>query len=74
MSGGLRAFWNVAGGDNATNYREAAAHGFEMADLLSTYSDYTGRQSENLRKRLDTNKTNPWKRLLATFSGCEQFS
>ena len=28
MSGGLRAFWNVAGGDNPTNYREAAAHGF----------------------------------------------
>lgn len=36
MSGGLRAFWNVAGGDNPTNYREAAAHGFEMVDLLNT--------------------------------------
>ena len=62
MSGGLRAFWNVAGGDNATNYREAAAHGFEMVDLLNTYSDYPGRQKENIRKTLDTNKTNPWQK------------
>ena len=62
MSGGLRAFWNVAGGDNPTNYREAAAHGFEMVDLLSTYSDYPGRQKENIRKTLDTNKTNPWQK------------
>ena len=60
MSGGLRAFWNVAGGDNATNYREAAAHGFDMVDLLNTYSDYPGRQKENIRKTLDTNKNNPW--------------
>jgi hypothetical protein len=69
MSGGLRAFWNVAGGDNATNYREAAMHGFEMVDLLSTYSDYPGKQKENIRKTLDVNRTNPWQRLLATFSG-----
>ncbi len=62
MSDGLRAFWNVAGGDNATNYREAAAHGFEMVDLLSTYSDYPGRQKENIRKTLDTNRNNPWQK------------
>ncbi len=62
MSGGLRAFWNVAGGDNAANYREAAAHGFEMVDLLNTYSDYPGRQKENIRNTLDTNKTNPWQK------------
>ena len=62
MSGGLRAFWNVAGGDNPTNYREAAAHGFEMVDLLNTYSDYHGRQKENIRTTLDTNKTNPWQK------------
>jgi hypothetical protein len=62
MSGGLRVFWNVAGGDNTTNYREAAAHGFEMVDLLNTYSDYPGRQKENIRKTLDTNKNNPWKK------------
>jgi hypothetical protein len=62
MSGGLRAFWNVAGGDNATNYREAAAHGFEVVDLLSTYSDYPGKQKENIRKTLDTNTTNPWQK------------
>jgi hypothetical protein len=60
MNGGLRAFWNVAGGDNATNYREAAAHGFEMVDLLSTYSDYPGKQKQNIRKTLNTNKKNPW--------------
>jgi hypothetical protein len=59
MSGGLRAFWNVAGGDNPTNYREAAAHGFEMVDLLNTYADYPGRQKENIRKTLDINKNNP---------------
>ena len=62
MRGGLRVFWNVAGGDNAANYREAAAHGFEMVDLLSTYSDYPGKQKENIRKTLDTNKTNPWRK------------
>ena len=62
MRGGLRAFWNVAGGDNTTNYREAAAHGFEMVDLLSTYSDYPGRQKENIRKTLDANTTNPWQK------------
>lgn len=62
MTGGLRVFWNVAGGDNATNYREAAAHGFEMVDLLSTYSDYPGRQKENIRKTLDINKNNPWQK------------
>ncbi|MEY5015613.1 MAG: hypothetical protein RIS92_1971 [Verrucomicrobiota bacterium] len=62
MSGGLRVFWNVAGGDNPTNYREAAEHGFETVDLLSTYSDYPGRQKENIRKTLDSNKTNPWQK------------
>ncbi len=62
MSGGLRAFWNVAGGDNTMNYREAAAHGFEMVDLLNTYADYPGRQKENIRKTLDTNKNNPWQK------------
>jgi hypothetical protein len=31
-----------------------------MVDLLNTYSDYPGRQKENIRKTLDTNKNNPW--------------
>ena len=62
MRGGLRAFWNVAGGDNATNEREAALHGFEMVDLLNTYSDYPGRQKENIRKTLDLNRNNPWRK------------
>ena len=62
MSGGLRVFWNVSGGDSATNYREAAAHGFEMVDLLNTYSDYPGRQKENIDKFLGANKTNPWQK------------
>lgn len=62
MSGGLRAFWNVAGGDNPTNYREAAAHGFEMVDLLNTYSDYPGRQKENIRTTIDAHASNPWQK------------
>jgi hypothetical protein len=62
MRGDLRAFWNVAGGDNATNYREAAAHGFEMVDLLNTYADYPGKQKENIRKTIDSNATNPWQK------------
>jgi hypothetical protein len=33
-----------------------------MVDLLSTYSDYPGRQKENIRKTLDANKTNPWQK------------
>jgi hypothetical protein len=33
-----------------------------MVDLLSTYSDYLGKQKENIRKTLDTNKTNPWQK------------
>jgi hypothetical protein len=62
MRGDLRAFWNVAGGDNATNYREAAAHGFELVDLLNTYSDYPGKQRENIRTTIDTHATNPWQK------------
>ena len=62
MSGGLRAFWNVSGGDNDTNYREAAAHGFEMVDLLNTYSDYPGKQKENIGTALATNRNNPWRK------------
>jgi hypothetical protein len=62
MSGGLRVFWNVHGGDNALNYREAAAHGFEMVTLLNTYSDYPGRQKENISTALATNRNNPWRK------------
>jgi hypothetical protein len=62
MRGDLRAFWNVAGGDNATNYREAAAHGFEMVDILNTYADYPGKQKENIRRTIDTHAINPWQK------------
>ncbi len=62
MSGGLRAFWNVHGGDNAANEREAAAHGFEMVTLLNTYSDYPGRQKENISTALASNRNNPWRK------------
>ena len=62
MSSGLRVFWNVSGGDNATNYREAAAHGFEMVDLLNTYADYPGKQKENIRTALAANRINPWRK------------
>ncbi|MBM3858918.1 MAG: hypothetical protein FJ395_04625 [Verrucomicrobia bacterium] len=62
MSGDLKVFWNVAGGDNAYNYEQAKAHGFLMVDLLNTYSDYPGRQKESIETFLETNKTNPWRK------------
>lgn len=63
MQGGLRAFWNVHGGDNATNYQQAVAHGFELVDILNTYSDYPGRQKESISTYLKTvNHTNPWQK------------
>ena len=60
MAGDLKVFWNVAGGDNDYNYAQAKAHGFLMVDLLNTYSDYPGRQKENINHFLQTNRTNPW--------------
>lgn len=62
MSGDLKAFWDVNGGDNAYNYEQARSHGFELVDGLNTYSDYPGKQKENISKFLETNRTNPWKK------------
>jgi len=62
MQGGLKVFWNVGGGDVQYNNREAVAHGFRLVDLVSTYSDYPGKQKENIDRALEGNRTNPWKK------------
>jgi hypothetical protein len=62
MSGDLKVFWNVAGGDNNYNYEQAKAHGFLTVDLLNSYADYPGRQKENIGNYLKDNHTNPWKK------------
>lgn len=54
--GGLEAFWNVGGKDRDANEQQAAAHGFELVDILGTYSDYPGRQKE----KIVPNDNNPW--------------
>jgi hypothetical protein len=58
FEGGLKAFWDVGGADKAANQSEAAARGFELVDLLSTYADYPGRQKE----RIVPDGANPWKK------------
>ena len=62
MRGDLKAFWNVGGGDVEYNNREAVAHGFRLVNILNTYSDYPGRQKENIDRALKGNRTNPWKK------------
>ncbi len=62
MRGDLKAFWNVGGGDVEYNNREAVAHGFRLVNLLGTYSDYPGKQKENIANALKGNRTNPWKK------------
>jgi hypothetical protein len=59
LSGGLRLFWDVGGGDLNFNRREALAHGFEIVDLLNTFSDYPGKQKQAIRV---TQPDNPWQR------------
>jgi len=59
MSGDLKVFWNVGGGDNAYNDAQAKAHGFLSVDLLNTYSDYPGKHKEDIRA---TNRADPWKK------------
>ncbi len=60
MSGKFHVFWNVGGGDNAVNDREAEAHGFELARLVNAYADYEGGQRRNLYKHLERSGPNPW--------------
>ncbi len=62
MRGDLKAFWNVGGGDVEYNNREAVTHGFRLVNILNTYSDYPGRQKENIDNALKGNRTNPWKK------------
>ena len=56
MQGDLKVFWNVSGHDNDLNERAAVAHGFELVDLLNTYSDYPGSQQE----QIVPDGRNPW--------------
>lgn len=60
MTGDLKVFWNVSGGDDFTNFAEAERHGFQLVDLLNTYADYPGQQQENINTFLETNRANPW--------------
>ena len=62
MQGNFKAFWNVGGGDVEYNNREAVAHGFHLVNLLGTYSDYPGKQKENIDRALQGNRTNPWEK------------
>lgn len=58
FEGGLKAFWNVGGKDRDTNEQQAVEHGFELVDILGTYSDYPGQQ----REKIIPNGDNPWKK------------
>lgn len=61
MSGDLKVFWNVSSGDS-NNAVQAKARGFLTVDLLNTYSDYPGKQKENISDYLKQHHTNPWKK------------
>ena len=62
MAGDLKVFWDVGGRDRDYNREQAAGHGFKIVDLLGTYSDYPGRQKENIGNHLKDNHVNPWKK------------
>lgn len=62
MSGDLRVFWDVGCRDRDYNREQAVNHGLKIVDLLGTYSDYPGKQKENISKFLEGNRTNPWKK------------
>lgn len=62
LKGGLRVFWNVGGAERAKNDAEAVAHGFELITLVNTYSDYPGKQRENINTFLQSNRSNPWQK------------
>lgn len=62
MAGDLRVFWDVRGGDTAHNRDQAIRHGFQLVDLLNTFSDYPGRQRENIDRFVKGTPTNPWRK------------
>lgn len=62
MRGDIKVFWNVVGGDEAYNNSEAVDHGFRLVNIVGTYSDYPGKQKENVSEVLKDNRTNPWKK------------
>lgn len=56
LHGGLKIFWNINAWDRDTTEPQAVAHGFELVDLLNTYSDYPGKQ----REKIVPDGKNPW--------------
>ncbi len=62
MAGDLRVFWDVAGGDVAYNREQATRHGFQIVDLVNTFSDYPGGQRENINTFVKGNPANPWRK------------
>lgn len=56
FQGDMKVFWNIGGRDRDLNERAAVDHGFELVDLLNTYSDYPGRQKE----KIVPDGKNPW--------------
>lgn len=60
MRGDLKVLWDVGGGDRAYNATQAVAHGFQPVSLLNSYSDYPGKQRENINSWIATNRANPW--------------
>jgi hypothetical protein len=56
LAADLKFFWNVGGGDDALNYKEAELHGFGTVELLNTFADYPGDRKEAVRP----GRLNPW--------------
>ena len=61
LAGDLKVFWNV-GSRDPENAIQAQAHGFLPVDLLGSYSDYPGKQKENISNYLKDNPINPWRK------------
>ena len=64
MQGGLKAYWNVTAVDpiKKVHDRQAREHGFGVVTLKMSYSDYPGKQKQNIYRFLETNSKNPWDR------------
>lgn len=60
MKGGLRLFWDVAGDRTGELRKAAVAQGFENVTLLSTYSDYPGKQKQAIHVSKTGSESNPW--------------
>ena len=57
LPGDLKVFWNIVGvPDRDLSEPKVIARGFELVNLLNTYSDYPGRQ----REKIVPDRRNPW--------------